>query len=301
MDGMRLGHRNALVALAAAGTLWGLNVPLSKLALGTMSPGWVAVIRFAVAVPILAVLARGRLRAAFTAPVLVSGAFGFGLVIVLQNAGIARTSVTHAAVLLGAIPVLVALVAAGVDRTLAGPTAWGGYALALLGVVLVAGAHGAGASAGGDLLVLASAALSALCIAFQPRLLRGRDPAAVTAAQFVGGLLVALPLALLEPRPHGTASGSTAALALLVLATTGTALPFWLFAWGQARVPAQLAGSFVNLEPLVGAAVGWLAFGDAAAAWQVTGAAAVLGGIILSALPPDALAGLRRSRLRIGT
>ena len=282
---MQKQPRSAILALTAAGTLWGLNVPLSKLALGWGSPGAVATVRFAVAIPLLALLGRRRLREALSLPILASGALGFGLVIVLQNAGIARTSVTHAAVLLGAVPVLVALTVAGLERKMAGPTAWGGYGLALIGVTLVAGGHGSGASVRGDLLVLVSAAISAACIAVQPRLLRERDPAAVTAMQFAGGLIVALPAALLEHAPatagRGGPAATTAIVALALLATTGTALPFWLFAYGQIRVPAELAGTFVNLEPLVGAAVGWLAFGDVAATGQIAGAVAVLGGIAI--------------------
>ena len=54
-------------------------------------------------------------------------------------------------------------------------------------------------------------------------------------------------------------------LALAALALLGTPLPFWLFAFGQARVPAELAGAFLNLEPVVGAAAGWLALGEPAA------------------------------------
>jgi len=50
-------------------------------------------------------------------------------------------------------------------------------------------------------------------------------------------------------------------------------------------VPAQLAGGFLNLEPLVGAAAGWLAFGETVAAAQLAGAVAILGGIALSTLP----------------
>jgi drug/metabolite transporter (DMT)-like permease len=64
-------------------------------------------------------------------------------------------------------------------------------------------------------------------------------------------------------------------------------LPVPLFAFGQARVPAELAGAFVNLEPVVGAAAGWVAFGDAATLGQIAGATAVLAGIALSALPPS--------------
>ncbi len=283
---MNSRHRSAIFALVAAGTLWGLNVPLTKLALGWLAPGWLAVVRFAVAAPVLALVGRRGVRDALTPRVLASGAIGFGAVIVLQNAGIERTSVSHAAVVIGAAPVLVALVAASLGQAATRRLTWAGYAVALVGIALVAGAGGGGASARGDLLVLASVVLSAGFIAMQPRLLEGRDAASVTAVQFAGGALVALPVAVLTE--HGVHGPGTAmpVLALAALALAGTPLPFWLFAFGQARVPAELAGAFLNLEPVVGAAAGWLALGEPADAWQIMGVVAVLAGVAMSTLPP---------------
>ncbi len=135
--------------------------------------------------------------------------------------------------------------------------------------------------------MLGSVFLSAAFVAIQPRLLNGRDAAAVTAVQFAGGALVALPVAVLtEGMPHGPGS-ATPALAMAALALAGTPLPFWLFAFGQARVPAELAGAFLNLEPVVGAAAGWFALGEPATAWQVAGVAAVLVGVAMSTFPTD--------------
>jgi O-acetylserine/cysteine efflux transporter len=298
---MNRNNRQAILALAAAGALWGLTVPLSKLALGWLAPGWLTVARFALAAPVLAILGRRGLRAACTPTVAAAGALGFGAVIVLQNAGIEHTSVTHAAVLLGAVPVLVALIAAGAGRaggTSAGAapdrTHWGGYALAIAGVALVAGGSGGGSTMLGDALVLASTVLSAAFISFQPRLLAGRDAAAVTAVQLVAGGLLAAPIAALTgPLPHAPTNAGPVA-ALVTLAIAGTLLPFWLFAYGQAQVPASLAGAFVNLEPVIGAAVGWLAFGNPAGTPQLAGVVAVIAGIGLSTLPPRER---RRSRL----
>jgi O-acetylserine/cysteine efflux transporter len=276
---MNNSNRNAIAALAAAGALWGLTVPLSKLALGWLAPGWLTLARFMLAAPALALLGRHGLRAAARPSIAVAGALGFGGVIVLQNVGIEHTSVSHAAVLLGAVPVLVALFTAA-------RSGWGGYALALGGVALVAGGNGGGSTMLGDGLVLASAALSASFIAFQPRLLAGRDAAAVTAVQLAAGALFATPVAILTgPVPHAPANAGPI-LALLALAFAGTLLPFWLFAYGQAQVPASLAGAFVNLEPVIGTAVGWLAFGNPTGPGQLLGVAAVIAGIALSALPP---------------
>lgn len=282
---MKSQNRTAIVCLATAATLWGLNVPLTKLALGWLGPGWLTVARFAVAAPVLALAGRRGVRAALTPRILASGAIGFGVVIILQNVGIEHTSVSHAAVVVGAIPVLVALIAAGLGQTATRPLTWAGYGVALVGIACVAGAGGGGASTRGDLLVLASAAVSAGFIVMQPRLLAGRDAAAVTAVQFAGGALVAVPVAALSGGlPHGPV-GPTPALALAALALAGTPLPFWLFAFGQARVSAELASAFLNLEPVVGAAAGWLALGEPATFAQILGAVAVLGGIAMSTLP----------------
>ena len=286
---MKTSNRTAILALLAAGSLWGLTVPLSKLALGWLGPDWLAAARFAVAAPVLAVVGRRGLRAAISPTVIASGAVGFGAVILLQNAGIARTSVSHAAVLVGVVPMLVALIAAGLRQSRTSGLSWAGYGLALLGIALVAGGSGGGASDGGDGLVLGSAALSAAFIALQPRVLAGRDAAAVTAVQFAAGALLALPLALAREGLPAAAHSSGPVLAFAALAAAGTLLPFWLFARGQARVSAQLAGAFVNMEPLVGAAVGWLAFGNVAGPRQLLGATAVLLGIALSATPPEAI------------
>jgi drug/metabolite transporter (DMT)-like permease len=279
-------QRTAIVALAAAGALWGLTVPLSKLGLEWLGAGWLAVARFAIAAPLLAFVARGRLRAALTPGVILAGAVGYGGVIVLQNAGIERTSVTHASLIVGAVPVLVVIISALLRRGSSGAPAWVGALVALAGVGLVAGDGGAGTTLTGDLLVLLSVSGSAFFIVLQPGLLAGRDPAAVTAVQLGAGGLASLPVALvLEGAPPAPA-GAEAVVAVLALALTGTALAFWLFAWAQARVPAAVAGAFVNLEPLVGALTGAVAFHDAFGPMQLAGGAAILIGIFLG-LPRD--------------
>jgi O-acetylserine/cysteine efflux transporter len=281
-------RRTAIFALAAAGALWGLTVPLSKLALGWLDGFWLAFGRFGLAAPLLAMLARRELRGALSGRVAAWGALGYGVVIVLQNAGIARTSVSHAALIVGAVPALVALISLSLGRARVGRQAWLGFALALAGVGLVAGEGGSGASAGGDALVLASAVLSAAFIIAQPGLLAGRDATAVTAVQMAAGALAALPCALAFGSAPTLPPAAGPGIAAAGLALAGTLLPMALFAHGQARVAPELAGAFVNLEPLVGAGIGALAFHDVFGSTQAGGALAVLVGIALSALPRNA-------------
>src|SRR5208283_593012 len=164
---MNTNRRHAVAALMAAGLLWGTTVPLSKLALEWLSPGWLTATRFGLAAAVLLAVAgrttgRTRLRAAFTPKVLASGALGYGGSVMVQNAGITRTSVTHAALVIGAVPVLVAIIAAVWHRTVARPVAWVGFVVSLLGIGLVtAGGGGGGATMAGDGLVLASLLLGA--------------------------------------------------------------------------------------------------------------------------------------------
>src|SRR5216683_1951623 len=125
---MKTNRRHAVAALIAAGLLWGTTVPLSKLALEWLSPGWLSVVRFGLAAAVLLAAARRRgLRREFRPAVLVAGALGYGGSVMVQNAGISRTSVTHAALLIGAVPVLVAIIAAVWNRSVARPVAWFGF------------------------------------------------------------------------------------------------------------------------------------------------------------------------------
>ncbi|HEY2287453.1 MAG TPA: DMT family transporter, partial [Streptosporangiaceae bacterium] len=283
-------NRRAVAALIAAGLLWGTTVPMSKLALQWLQPGWLTAVRFGLAALILLGVtaatraSRARLRAAFSPLMLASGAIGYGGSVVLQNAGITRTSVTHAALLIGTTPVLVAIIAAVWQRAVARPVAWVGFAVSLAGVVLVAGGGGGGASASGDGLVILSLLLGATFTVAQGRLLRGRDPIAVTAVQFVGAALAALPFsAATEGLP--AAPPSAAVVLLTVALAAGTLLPFTLFAYGQSRVSAEIAGAFLNIEPLVGAVAGIVIFADPFGPGQAAGGAAIIGGIALSMLP----------------
>jgi drug/metabolite transporter (DMT)-like permease len=301
---MNTSRRHAVAALIAAGLLWGTTVPLSKLALEWLPPGWLTAARFGLAAAVLLPVARRRGGQGRMAPprergvpgglgvrppglaLLASGAIGYGGSVIVQDAGITRTSVTHAALLIGAAPVLVAVIAALWHRTVARPVAWVGFVVSLAGVGLVtAGRGGGGAALSGDGLVLASLLLSATFTVGQARLLPGRDPVAVTAVQFLGAALGALVFAAIAEGGPALPAGPGPILAVGALAAGGTLLPFTLFAYGQSRVSAEVAGAFLNLEPLVGAIAGAAFFGDPAGLEQLAGGAAILIGIGLSSLP----------------
>src|SRR5579862_6712080 len=132
---LRGSQSRAVAALAAAGVAWGTSVPLSKAALEWLPPAWLVVVRFAVAAAVLfAVVDRAALRAALRWQVLAWGAVGLGGSVLVQNTGLARTSVTHASLLIGTGPVLVAVIAAAWHHNVARPVACAGFAVSLGGV-----------------------------------------------------------------------------------------------------------------------------------------------------------------------
>ena len=110
--------------------------------------------------------------------------------------GITRTSVSHAALLIGSVPVMVAIVAALWHGAVAKPVAWAGFGVSLAGVALLAGSGGSGAALSGDLLVLASLLVSAVFTVAQDRLLPG-DPPRCDRRQYLGAALSGASLALI--------------------------------------------------------------------------------------------------------
>ena len=66
----------------------------------------------------------------------------------------------------------------------------------------------------------------------QARLLRGRDPVAVTAVQFLGAALAALPFSVATEGVPAAPGRPGIVLAVVGLAAGGTLLPFTLFAYG---------------------------------------------------------------------
>ena len=281
---MKRSNTGAIAALTAAGVLWGSSMALSKLSLEWLQPGWLTVIRFGLAALLLAFPARAHLRAAFTPTILVWGVLGVGVTVVVQNVGVGLTSVSHASMMVGSMPVLVAVIAAVWHRHRLPVQAWAGLAISLVGVGVVAGGGGGQSSLIGDALVLFSLAISAAMTVAQVDMLRGRDPMAVTAVQFMAAAAGALPIALLTEGAPAAPSSAGPILGVLGLTVVGTMLPWVFFAFGQARVPAAVAGSFLNIEPLVGAVLGAAFFGDAVGVAQIGAGLAILAGVALSTL-----------------
>jgi drug/metabolite transporter (DMT)-like permease len=136
-------------------------------------------------------------------------------------------------------------------------------------------------SVGGDLLVLAAAAVYSLQIVLLERYAPTVDPVAFTflemAAAFGALLVVALVLGDLHV-PHGwTVWG-----ALLVTGVFASALGFLLQTWAQRRTSATRTALAFSLEPVWTAFFGYTLAGDRLGALGWGGCAAIMAGIVLA-------------------
>ena len=174
-------------------------------------------------------LGRGGAVAAALAGALLAGGYA------LQTLGLERTSVSSAGFVTGMYVVLTPLLALALFRLPVGGRSWVGVGLATAGLALLAGVHGG--STGGDLLVLAGAAVYSLQIVLMERYAPRYDPLALHAGRDGGGVRRARGRGASRPLevPHGwTVWG-----ALLVTGVFASALAFLVQTWAQRRTSAN--------------------------------------------------------------
>ena len=282
----------AFAALAAAGCLWGTGFLFGKWALTELSVGHMVLYRFLFAsLGFAPATFRGLRRAEsriarrdiplfFTAALL-----GVPVQFVVQFAGLDRTTVSHASLMVGNLPVLLAAGAAlfAHERVTAGR--WIALMTSTVGAALIAlsaskGEAGAQATVVGDLLVVASLIAAVAWILLSQRLMRagrGRDYSPMITSAYVmtaGTVLLAAWVVGTEgfPSVHLSFRTWASVAASGLFATTVTT---YLWNWGLARVPASQAGVFVNLEPVVGAILGVILLHD------ILGPYALIGGLLV--------------------
>jgi len=277
-------------ACALASCLWGTGFYFGRLALNEMSVEWMVLYRFAFAcvglVPV-ALMHRIHLNGREWGMVLASAALGVPLQFLLQFHGLALTNVSHASLMVGTLPMFLAIAAVVFAGERMDGLGWVALAGSTVGSgLIVLGGHSAGghSSLRGDLMIVLSLIISLAWILLSKRLMRSHGPAAITSYTIVIGAAMLAIWVLIpwlaghgEPPPLARVS-RTAWVALAVgglLCTTTTTL---LWNWGIHHVPASRAGVFLNLEPAVGSVLGVQLLGE-----QLGPLAWVGGGLLLTA------------------
>ena len=272
-----------VVSLAAAGCLWGTGFLFGKIAFAEMNVFENCGYRFIFgSLGLLPILWKRPPR--FRDPrawmlLLAASVIGVPVQFLMQFKGLQLTTVSHASLIVGILPVLLALGSAALFKDKLKDYEYGLMLLSALGAVLIAfsrkSAGGPQPTITGDLLVFVSMFAALVMILISKRLMADYGSLQVTAAMLIIGTLILLAWTeFTHPvRTHFSTRVWLAVIAQGVLATTG-AYVFWN--WGLARVPAARAGVFLNLEPLIGTILGVVILHERLGTFGILGGALIL-------------------------
>src|SRR5665213_1855448 len=181
-------------ALAAAGSIWGTGFVFGKWALEEMSVAHMVLLRFTFASIGLAVAlactkrsAPVRVSKADVWTILIAALIGVPVQYLMQFGGLARTTVSHASLMVGVLPVLLGVAAAAFTHERLDRLGWIGLVASPVGAALVVFGETGGDAAGsatlaGDALVVASLFGGVAWILMSQRLMaRGYSPVATSA------------------------------------------------------------------------------------------------------------------------
>jgi drug/metabolite transporter (DMT)-like permease len=281
----------ALVALIAVTAVWGVTFVQVKDAVEVYPLFAFLAVRYAIATGALALVGTGRLsslgRSGLAAGAVIGALLGAG--IALQTAGLERSTVSSTGFITGLYVVFTPLFGLLLFRTRVGLEVWLGVCLSVIGLAMLAGIHVG--SPGGNLLVLASAAVQALQILMVERYASRYDAIALTlvtmAACFVGFLVIALALGELSVPRGWTVWG-----ALLVTGVFASALAYLIQVWAQRRLSAARIALVFALETVFAGLFGYALAGDRLGWLGWGGCAVILAAIVVA--EPSAAAVLRR-------
>lgn len=284
----------AFAALAAAGSIWGTGFLFGKWALSELSVGELVLYRFLFASIGFAPVTWRALRNAETriarqdyTLIFVAALVGVPVQFLIQVAGLARTTVSHASLMIGGLPVLLAAGSALFVHERVTSGRWLALVASMIGAGLIAfgassGEAGAQASLSGDLLVAVSLITAVAWILITQGLMKTGRYSPVTASAYVitaGTLMLVVWVVGTEGLPpvHLSARTWACVVASGLLATTVTT---YLWNWGLARVPASQAGVFLNLELVVGTLLGVILLHDVLGSYAIVGGLLVIGAAV---------------------
>jgi drug/metabolite transporter (DMT)-like permease len=297
----------AWAAFAAVSTLWGIPYLFIKIAVDDgVPPFFLAFVRVALGAVVLLTLAwragvlgslrgRGRWLAMYA---IVEIALPFPLI----AAGEQHVPSSLAAILIAAVPLIIALLALRFDaservdgRRLAG------LLMGLAGVVALVGLDVAGRTdelLGAGAILVAAVGYSIGPMVFN-RQLADLDPRAAMGAALAVAACALAPFAVLDPPAATPPAPALASLAVLGLFCTAAAFVF--FAALIAEVGPGRAAVITYVAPVVAVALGVTVLGERPGAGAVAGLLLILAGSWLSTdgrLPPGLGAVVTRSRRR---
>ena len=277
-------------ACALAGTLWGTGFYFGKIALTELSVGHMVFYRFLFAcLGFLPMLRRPALNRKEWMLLLTASFLGIPVQFLIQFYGLSLTTVSHASLMVGTMPVILAIGATLFTHERLDWKGWLAMAGSTGGVALITMSRTQVHTAGGptfvgDMLVILSLVIALGWLLLNRHLVQGHSAVVVTGYGLLSGLaMLTVWVALVDGPPpvHGVSPKVWFALAASGLLCTATTTFLWN--WGVHHVPASRAGVFLNIEPAVGSILGVELLGDrlGAGAW-VGGALIIAAAVVLT-------------------
>jgi drug/metabolite transporter (DMT)-like permease len=279
----------AVLCLVGATAFWAGNYVVGEAVVREIDPLSLTLLRWAIAVVPLLVLAHLIERPDWLAAIrrwplmLVLSLLGMAAFPLALYEALRHTTAVNASLITAVNPALITLVAVLVLREVLGWRGWSGIALSLVGVVIVILAGSAATLAEvevnlGDLLVLVSIAVWT-AYTILGRRLHGVPPITATAIQAAMAVVALAPFTLANGITVPTEPASVWALVYIGIFPSVGAYLLWNLA--LRTVPASSAGVFLNLMTVFVVVAGLL-LGTPIGILQVLGGLLVLGGVILT-------------------
>lgn len=276
---------------ALAGTFWGTGFFWGKIALTELSVGHMVLYRFFFAcLGLLPMVRVPRFNKKDWALLLIAALLGIPLQFLVQFYGLSLTTLSHAALMVGTMPVILAVGATIFTHERLDWKGWLALAGSTTGVALITlsgtrhsqAAHGP--SITGDMLIVLSLVIALGWVLLNRDLMHRHSPMTVTIYTiFTGTVMLVLWIIPVDGPPpiHGLGFRIWFACAAGGLLCTSAATFLWN--WGIHHVPASRAGVFLNIEPALGSILGVELLGDklGPAAW-VGGALILAAAIVLT-------------------
>jgi drug/metabolite transporter (DMT)-like permease len=279
-------NRSALGALAAAatGVQVGAAIVATRYVAADISPASLAFLRYAIGVaclvPAVAMASRVRFARADILPIAALGIGQFGILIALLNYGLRSVPAGRGALIFASFPLITLIVAALLGHEHVTVRKISGILLTMSGVALALGDKILGAgSLAGELTILASAAVGAVCSVLYRPYLRRYPTLPISAFAMVAAAVALFPFAALDDLFVAPGELSLLAWAAIVFIglSSGTFYVVWL--WALKTIPASRVTVFLALSPLTAIVLGVTLLGEPVTAGMIVGVVCVALGL----------------------
>ena len=283
-----------MYAIALLATLiWSINYIFARHALNEFPPMLVTGMRTAIAAAVMLPVyfwhMRGSDHPEWTRRDLVTvvslGVLGVGLNQALFVLGFSRTSVAHAAFIVGLTPMFVDLIAAVLGHERLRPVQLAGMAVALLGVAVLqlSSDNQRQSSTAGDVLIFCG------CFTFAIFTVRGKvetrrlGPIILNTWSYVASSMALLPVTLWYAGGFSFESVSSKAwIGLFYMAVFSSVIGYLMYYYALTHIPASRVSTFSYLQPLLAMVLAMTFLGERLSPSLFSGGALVLAGVFLA-------------------